>query len=110
MIDFVEFSISEMGDFSIHCFLLEELSHNEELGLLQRIKVSKLKFILKEQSQAFNKLLYGGKIELKEVLESQQTYELIMKQIYYFCQNSQDMWINALHSEVNVSEFKQRNR
>ncbi len=75
MLDFVEFSLVEMGDFSTHCFVLAELHAREEsLGLLERLRLHRLRLILQEQSQAFNRLIYGGRIELDEVLRGEETF------------------------------------
>jgi len=63
MIDYCEFMVSEFGNFSTHCFYLNELTLNQkDLGLFQKIKIVKLRLILKEQSEAFNKLLFGSKV------------------------------------------------
>lgn len=48
--------------------MLQELEEMDNLSFFDKIKIYKLKLILKEQSQAFNRLVHGGKIELDELV------------------------------------------
>ncbi len=111
MLDFVEFSLVEMGDFSTHCFVLAELHAREEsLGLLERLRLHRLRLILQEQSQAFNRLIYGGRIELDEVLKGEETFELILRDIDSYCRRSVEVWTDAMQREVDVGALKQKLR
>lgn len=73
-IDFCEFIVSEFNNASIVSSIFIGLSkHN--LDGFQRIKIFKLKQIMKEQSDAFNKGLFEGKLNLEEIISAEECYE-----------------------------------
>lgn len=102
MLDFVEFSISEIGDFSKHCFIIADLE-TEGLGFMDKVRLYKMKLLLKESSDSFNRFLYGGKIEINEVIAAEQTYDSILEDIGEYCARSIRIWNHTMQREANVS-------
>lgn len=107
MLDFVEFSISELGDFSKHCFIIADLE-TEALGFIDKVRFYKLKLLLKEGSDTFNRFLYGGKIEINEVIAAEQTYDSILEDIEEYCARSVRIWNHTMQREANISELKEK--
>ena len=108
MIDYCQFMISEFGNFSTHCLYLQELSIiQKNLGVLQMIKISKLKLLLQEQSDAFNKLLFGGRVHFVDILHADQNFDFIMTHIDRYCKFSVQVWQQALQKTVSITEWKE---
>lgn len=108
MMDFCEFKLSEFADFSAQCQLLSQLTNCPELGFLERVKLTKLKLLLQEQSGAFNKIIHGGKIELLDVLNSEGIFDLIMANVGEYCRRSAEIWKDTTLREVNISAVKEK--
>jgi len=106
MLDYCEFAISEMSDFSRHTLILTELSLITSLGFLERIKLTKLRLVLLDQSEAFNRIIHGGKIELLEVLNSEDIYQVAVEDISGYCKRSQEVWKDTTQKEVNITDLK----
>ncbi len=78
------------------------------MGFLEKIKIHKLKITLREQSEAFNRLIFGGKVELDEVLASEQTFDFILKNINQYCHRSADIWREATQRQVDIFSLKEK--
>lgn len=94
--DFAEFGVIALGGINVHCLALEKVEHNK-LGFLDRVRVVKLKNIMEKQSKYFNKLVFGGHLELDELMQAQETYSEILLAINNYCKESIDIWKTALN-------------
>jgi hypothetical protein len=66
--------LTEFGDYSGYCLYLSELLTSYELTLLEKIKVMRLRVLLEEKSVNFNKSVFGGRVEFKEIMEAQTQF------------------------------------
>lgn len=107
LLDFIEFGVSENGDFSRYCSVLERIN-DQDLNFFEKIKIQKLKVLLREQSDAFNRLIHGGKVEIDEALSAEKTYEDIQKQISRYCHSNISFWSSSLEHEIDVFALKSK--
>ena len=63
---------------------------------------------MREQSEAFNRLIFGGKVELDEVLASEQTFDFILKNINQYCHRSAEIWREATQRQVDIFSLKEK--
>lgn len=81
-----------------------------ELGLLEFIRSCKLSHLLEEMSQAFNRILFDGKMDLENMIAAEDHFEGISSNIEQSVKLNLTIWSMICRDRINITHLKEEIR
>jgi hypothetical protein len=104
IIDYIDFILNSSGNFYRLHFLLEKVKLFD-LGLLQRIKITKVALFLKNNVEKFNNQLYDH-LDLDEIMYCEDVFHDIIENVEVVVEKNIEIWKKIQLKSINQTEIE----
>lgn len=105
-IDYCEFVLNEFNNPYEICQYLRKL-RVMELGFLDFLRICKLSHLLEEANQAFNRILFEGKLDLEHMIVAEENFESITDNIVKSVRLNLSIWNMICQDRINITLLKE---